>query len=233
MNTLLFRTILTLPRSGSHFLAHLSNTHLNALCLTTDKNKDGLVTVSEYQAHVIKRGLVEPDEFLIRNGIKSIYLFSHPHHFFNLAEYKKYVGLDKVTLVVSYPFDAVYSLYKAMSDGYRDTPTDRSNPVGGEITADRLASLNVYDAQKKFIKSIFNEMGSHDVVFYRYEDFDDKLLSSLLGQEINNCGFQPNFKRCYWDDNYDVFAPCALDKILSDYSELIKHCYPEKLNVIK
>jgi hypothetical protein len=231
MKNIKFRSLITLPRSGSHFLANVASTKLGATIMTTDTYQTESVTFSEYRPDVIKRGLSNPDDYKKTMGFNDIVLFSHPHHFDSVQDYIDYTGSELATVIVSFPLDAIYSLYLAMSKGYHDGPSSKNNRDYEEMTVETLDKLTFYKQQTHFIKSLFKDK-SEKIKIHRYEDFSDLYLSELFGEKIENCGFRADPKRRYWSENINEgISKCVLNKIFIDYKELIELYYPEKLHL--
>jgi len=233
MRNIPLNTIITLPRSGSHYLAYFASRYLNALPLTTNLNENGSVSVSEYLPHIIKKGLRNSDAAATRQSIQRIIIFSHPHHFSTAEKYRRFTGSDTINFVVSYPYDAIYSLYVAMHQGYRDVPTEvtLAKKQYEKLSADALRSLDIHINQLPFINSVLINADKNTNI-YRYEDFNAYTLGRLFECNIDSHDFNPSMKRVFWTNNYESFKPSAIEKIAQDDSKILEKCYPEKLNSI-
>ncbi len=218
---------MTVQRSGSHFLANAVVNKLGGLVLTTSIERNNEPEVIEYRSDVIKRGLINRDNFRSRQGINCMYLFSHPHHFTSLQHYCNFLGEEKIDIVLSYPFDCIYSLFVATTQGYRETPTKETIQKSGNrtITSADVSKLIGYEKQVKFIRELFETANRDKVTIHKYEDMNDENISNILGQKVNNCGFTPDKNRTFWSKDFSSFSSDAMEKIEYDFKELIDNCY--------
>lgn len=227
MRKINYQPIMTIQRSGSHFLANIAINKLDGLVLTTSIERINEPEITEYRPDVIKRGLIDKNNFKPREGINSIYLFSHPHHFKSLQDYYNFLGEEKINIVLSYPFDSLYSLFLATTQGYRDKPTKETIQELGarKIYASDIEKLIGYAEQVRFTRDLFKCKNKEKVNVHKYEEMNDANISRILGNKIENSGFCPDKKRIFWSRNFTNFSADAIKKIERDFSELIENCY--------